>query len=101
MQSSLQQGMMPRAEDNFLKYLYGQYCNYDENEASKGTADYSSQPLYLLLRAKPTQFLHPFRLATPLSNLSIICFVLDPLQIFLFSNSAEAQRGMQRLGTNW
>lgn len=54
-----------------------------------------------LLRARPTPFLHPFLIATPLSNLSIIFFVLDSLQVFLFSHSAEAQHGMQGLGTVW
>lgn len=70
-----------------LKDLDGPYNNQDENEARKGTADCSLSTYHRLslLRAKPTPFLHPFLIATPLSNLSIIFFELDSLQVFLFS----------------
>lgn len=86
-----------------LKDLDGSYNNQDENEARKGTSDCSLSTYHRLslLRSKPTPFLHPFLIATPLSNLSIIFFVLDSLQVFLFSHSAEAQHGMQGLGTVW
>lgn len=86
-----------------LKDLDGPYNNQDENDARKGTADcsLSTHHRLSLLRAQPTLFLHPFLIATPLSNLSIIFFELDSLQAFLFSHSAEAQHGMQGLGTVW